>query len=85
MKDPRTTSRLKFDRGVAWAHSGLRIEYKPDGLLMVEDLNPQVEIRNVLSRWDVVRLGLHLIRKALVARASRTESGTPGSGSVSVL
>lgn len=37
-----------------------------DGTLTVADLNPEAEIRFVMSRWELFRLGLRAIRVALL-------------------
>lgn len=50
-----------------WTHTGLRISY--DGMIFkVEDLNPEIVIRNRLFRSEVLSIGFRLILAALFAR-----------------
>jgi hypothetical protein len=53
-----------FGRTLFWAKTGALIRYD-DGMLYVENLNPQVRTRWRMSRMDMFRLGLRCIRAAL--------------------
>lgn len=52
---------------VVWRETGFRLEATAKNGNLVcqfEGLNPQVELRQVFSRWEMVRLGLWFIRSA---------------------
>jgi len=60
--------------GVLWDEAGLRIEAQPhDGGIVCdfEDLNPQVKFRYVFTRWEMFRVGLWFVRKALKRHTDR--------------
>lgn len=69
---------MTFDRDAIWRSTGLliacdRIEDTGIGsrLLRVEDLNPEVRTRNVVTRWQVFRIGAWLMWRALFAHAKQ--------------
>lgn len=52
-------------RVVFFCNAGPMMKYNAfDGVLLMEDLNPQQEMRWGLSRFEAVKLGLSLIKEA---------------------
>lgn len=63
---------MHFTQKSVWRESGLKIELlaTPDSgvgsrFLRITDLNPSAEIRNVMTRWEAIRLGAWLVLRAL--------------------
>jgi hypothetical protein len=55
---------LRTSKDAAWCPSGFKLS-EDGGLLRFESLNPQVEFSNRFTRWELVKLGLWLLRRAL--------------------
>lgn len=55
---------LKFNSRAIWLNTGLKIT-ADQGFLTVSDLNPETQIRNRMSKWELFRIGLWLIRRSL--------------------
>lgn len=52
-----------------WHETGPLIRYR-DGLLHVEDLNPEVKTQWRMSRWEMLRLGWRCIRAAITRKST---------------
>lgn len=48
-----------------WHPTGPKVSYR-EGILHVSDLNPQVETRWRMSRWEMVKLGFACLNAALM-------------------
>ena len=55
---------LKFNKRAAWLNTGLKIT-TDQGFLTVEDLNPETKIRNRISKWELFKLGLWLVKRSV--------------------
>ena len=55
---------MNFDRNYIWTETGFQMMAR-NGFLEVTDLNPEADIRNRVSRWELFRIGVWLIRRAL--------------------
>lgn len=65
---------MTFDSDGIWRSSGLLIRCEQiddrgygSRLLRFEDLNPEIKTQNVVTRWQVFRMGVWLIWKSIVA------------------
>jgi hypothetical protein len=63
---------MRFTSETAYDPGGIAIGVTPKrftgGLrLLVSDINPQREIYYNISRWECFRIGLHLIKRAILA------------------
>ena len=61
---------MKITNDVAWHETGfraevLRVEPTGDRMLKIGSLNPEQEIKEVMSRWDCARLGWLILRRAV--------------------
>ena len=54
-------------RTLYWDHAGPLMAYG-HGVLLVSNLNPQVETRWRMSRWEMFRTGLRFVRAAIANR-----------------
>lgn len=68
---------MKETNGVLWDPSGprLAITNRGDGgpyshVLNIQDLNPHRDFSWAFSRWDMARIGIWFIKRAIFARAS---------------
>lgn len=52
---------------IFWLPTGLKIDYDGE-IFEVEDLNPQVKIRNRLSRFEMFKIGIRCIKAAAFAK-----------------
>ncbi len=57
-------TRLKFGDRAAWCATGFLLQVNA-GCLCVSDLNPERHIQNRFSRWEVFRLGIYMLRRAV--------------------
>lgn len=57
---------FRFTRSSIWRPTGLKIS-ADNGILLVEDINPEKVIRNRVTRWELFRIGFWLLRKSLTA------------------
>lgn len=61
---------MHFTPTSVWHETGFKMTCDPidsgvgSHLLTIENLNPQVETRQVMTRWDLLRSALWLIRRA---------------------
>ncbi len=51
-----------------WNECGPWVAY--DGMLHVQDLNPEVKTKWKMSRWDMIKLGFKCIRAAITQRTT---------------
>lgn len=54
-------------RTLFWHPTGPLMRYG-NGILHIEDLNPQIETRWRMSRWEIARLGFACLRAAVGRR-----------------
>jgi len=54
-------------RTLYWDHAGPLMAYGR-GMLLVANLNPQVETKWRMSRWEMFRTGLRFLRAAIANR-----------------
>jgi hypothetical protein len=55
--------KLNFTGNTVWRGSGLKLAYYSRAL-SVHSLNPEKNIKETVSRWEMFRLGLWFIRRA---------------------
>ena len=49
-----------------WHPTGPKLSYNPAGILLIEDLNPQVAISWRVRRWPLFKIGLRCMWVAIV-------------------
>lgn len=66
---------MTFSKNAVWRSTGLmiacdKIEDTGVGsrLLRIEDLNPEVKTQNVVTRWELFRIGVWMIWKSAFAQ-----------------
>ncbi len=71
---------MTFGRTAVWRSTGLMIacdQIDDTGigsrLLRIEDLNPEVKTQNVLTRWELARMGMWMIARAISASPRKAE------------
>lgn len=52
-----------------WHQSGPLLRYR-NGMLEVEDLNPEIKTKWTMSRWEMILLGLRCIRSSIIIGGS---------------
>jgi len=67
---------MKESNGVLWDSTGPRLEMKRadktgphSHVLHIGDLNPEINVKWAFSRWQMIRIGMWFIRRAITARS----------------
>ena len=65
--------KLTFSNGVLWDGPGIRIELQKvtgstDRFLKINDLNPEVEVRRRMTRFETARIGLFFLWRSMCAK-----------------
>lgn len=63
---------MMITRVLYWHPTGPKISYS-DGLLIVEDLNPDAKIQFLMSRWDMIKLAWQCLRTAIIPPTEKEE------------